>query len=102
MTKISPEGTQQKEHDSAARIPKRDQEIDNPCLQEHLLSLKCLDNNEYVQKRCEPYFENYKICKMFWRNVKKDRRLKGIKPELPLPEDRRKVKAEYIKTFVPE
>ncbi|XP_078042183.1 coiled-coil-helix-coiled-coil-helix domain-containing protein 7 isoform X2 [Augochlora pura] len=99
MTKINSEGTQQKAN-SSKTITKRDQEINNPCLEEHLMSMKCLSNNDYVQLRCEPYFDNYRLCKKFWSVVVRDRKSKGIEPHLPLPEDRKAVKAEYIKTFV--
>lgn len=62
------------------------QEENNPCLkvgikknnilnkkyitefifQEHNLSLKCLNDNNYKHDACEAHFENYKQCKAFW------------------------------------
>ncbi|XP_076652976.1 coiled-coil-helix-coiled-coil-helix domain-containing protein 7 [Halictus rubicundus] len=101
MTKIGPPVAQKTVNAPPENELKRNQELNNPCLQEHLMSLQCLDNNSYVHSRCEPFFENYKICKKFWASVASDRKSKGIEPPLPLPEDRSKVKAEYLKTFVP-
>lgn len=74
----------------------RNQELYNPCLKEHNLSYKCLDNNNFDQDSCKLYFENYKQCQIFWKTVMVDRRVNNIKPHLPLPEDREKIKAEYL------
>ncbi|XP_053989456.1 coiled-coil-helix-coiled-coil-helix domain-containing protein 7 [Hylaeus volcanicus] len=80
-------------------LQRKVQEMDNPCLKEHYLSLGCLEKNYYVHKKCVLYFENYKNCKIFWNKVKVDRKLHGITPHLPLPEDRSKIKAEYLKSL---
>ncbi|XP_034942728.1 coiled-coil-helix-coiled-coil-helix domain-containing protein 7 [Chelonus insularis] len=71
----------------------------NPCLKEHYLSLKCLDDNQYDHDACLWYFENYKNCKGFWNDVMHDRRSKGITPILPPVEEREKMKEEYMKNF---
>ncbi|XP_076300702.1 coiled-coil-helix-coiled-coil-helix domain-containing protein 7 [Lasioglossum baleicum] len=99
MTKIGLPETEKPTNKPPENEMKMDQELNNPCLQEHFMSLKCLDNNNYVQKRCEPFFENYRLCKKFWANVMADRKSKGIKPLLPLPAERSKVKAEYLNTL---
>ncbi|XP_031830353.1 coiled-coil-helix-coiled-coil-helix domain-containing protein 7 [Nomia melanderi] len=78
---------------------KRDQNINNPCLKEHELALNCLTNNQDLMKRCVLYFENYRNCKTFWNDVMKDRKSRGIEPQLPVPEEREKVKAEYLKIY---
>nr|CAD7454672.1 unnamed protein product [Timema tahoe] len=63
---------------------------------EHKMSLKCLDDSNYDSEKCSVYFANYKVCKQFWGDVKADRRNKGIVPALPLPEDRARVKEEFL------
>ncbi|XP_012135715.1 coiled-coil-helix-coiled-coil-helix domain-containing protein 7 [Megachile rotundata] len=75
---------------------KRDQEYYNACWKEHNLSLKCLDKNKYDYDKCMLYFNNYKSCKKFWANVYSERRTKGITPFMPSPEEREKIKAEYL------
>lgn len=75
---------------------KRNQEINNPCYKEHLLSLKCLDFNQKERQACEVYFKNYKNCKEFWANVQSERKSKGIKPYMPSLEERKKIKADFL------
>ncbi|KAL6258768.1 hypothetical protein P5V15_010716 [Pogonomyrmex californicus] len=75
---------------------RRNQEIDNPCYKEHLLSLKCLEANQKEHNECELYFQNYKNCRNFWASVQSERRSKGIKPYLPPLEERIKIKAKYL------
>ena len=69
----------------------------NPCQKEHEQSLACLSENAYDRDKCSKSFQNYKNCRDFWRNVTQDRERKGIKPYLPLPEDRNAIKKEYRK-----
>ncbi|XP_015191147.1 PREDICTED: coiled-coil-helix-coiled-coil-helix domain-containing protein 7 [Polistes dominula] len=76
---------------------RRNHEETNPCMKEHNLSLKCLDDNNYVHDACELYFENYRNCQDFWQKVVADRKRKNVTPYLPIPEDRENVKNEYIK-----
>ncbi|XP_072745776.1 coiled-coil-helix-coiled-coil-helix domain-containing protein 7 [Anoplolepis gracilipes] len=75
---------------------KRNQELDNPCYKEHLLSLKCLDSNQKEREACEVYFVNYRNCKEFWTNVQFERKSKGIKPYMPPLEERKKIKADFL------
>ncbi|CAK9826857.1 Coiled-coil-helix-coiled-coil-helix domain-containing protein 7 [Anthophora retusa] len=82
----------------SGRPVKRDQELHNPCFKEYNLSHKCLEKNEYNYKTCEPYFENYRICKKFWGRVIALRRRDNTAPFVPLPEDRERVKAEYLRS----
>lgn len=81
---------------TSGRTLRRNQEVDNPCYKEHLLSLRCLDSNQKNHNVCEPYFYNYKNCKSFWASVQSERRSKGIKPHLPPLEERAKIKADYL------
>ncbi|XP_012542755.1 coiled-coil-helix-coiled-coil-helix domain-containing protein 7 [Monomorium pharaonis] len=81
---------------TSKRTLRHNQETDNPCYKEHLLSLKCLDSNQADRNLCEPYFLNYKNCRNFWTSIKTDRKSKGIKPHLPPPEERAKIKAEFL------
>ncbi|XP_076236087.1 coiled-coil-helix-coiled-coil-helix domain-containing protein 7 [Calliopsis andreniformis] len=74
----------------------RNQELYNPCLKEHNMSFKCLENNNFIQVNCAVYFENYKNCQYFWKKVMADRRMRGISPILPAPEEREKLKTEYL------
>ena len=69
---------------------------DNPCSRESQMSYQCLSDNGYDKDRCVLFFENYKNCMSFWSGVRRDRRSKGIKPYTPDPEDRDRVKQEYL------
>ncbi|CAK9818618.1 Coiled-coil-helix-coiled-coil-helix domain-containing protein 7 [Anthophora quadrimaculata] len=80
------------------KVIKRNQELYNPCFKEYNLSHKCLETNEYNYKTCEPYFENYRVCKKFWGKVIALRRADNITPFVPLPEDRERIKAEYLRS----
>ncbi|GFT75364.1 uncharacterized protein NPIL_354921 [Nephila pilipes] len=73
----------------------------NPCHKERDSSLKCLDEYYYNRNKCQAYFDNYNNCKKFWGFVMKQRRREGIKPYLPEPEDRDKIKAHYLPQFKP-
>ncbi|KAJ8669854.1 hypothetical protein QAD02_001113 [Eretmocerus hayati] len=68
----------------------------NPCVTEHELSFKCMSNNEYDKEICRDYLDNYNMCRSFWNSVRKDRRERSIYPELPPPEERDKIKAEFF------
>ncbi|XP_008544557.1 coiled-coil-helix-coiled-coil-helix domain-containing protein 7 [Microplitis demolitor] len=72
----------------------------NPCLKEHRLSLKCIaDNYENKNEACAVYFDNYKACKKFWNNVYSDRKRRGVEPYLPPPDEREKIKSDYLSKF---
>ncbi|XP_026462246.1 coiled-coil-helix-coiled-coil-helix domain-containing protein 7-like [Ctenocephalides felis] len=75
------------------------QEENNPCLKEHNLSLKCLNDNNYKHDACEAHFENYKQCKAFWNKIKSERRRQGIRPTLPPLHMREQIKQEYFSQF---
>ncbi|KAK9502036.1 hypothetical protein O3M35_012643 [Rhynocoris fuscipes] len=70
----------------------------NPCLKEHNSSLKCLARNNYDPESCEKHFSNYKACKSFWNEVKRQRRLHGIRPLLPPPEEREAIKIKFFES----
>ncbi|XP_055856642.1 coiled-coil-helix-coiled-coil-helix domain-containing protein 7 [Episyrphus balteatus] len=73
-------------------------ERDNPCLKEQELTYKCLHKYNFDREKCEVFFANYNNCKDFWNKVRLDRRGKGIYPNIPAPEDRAEIKAEYMKS----
>lgn len=76
----------------------QDQQLINPCLREYNISWKCLENNKYKANNCIIQFENYKRCKKFWTAVINNRKIQGIKPHLPLPEEREKIKEKYLQS----
>ncbi|CAL7942166.1 unnamed protein product [Xylocopa violacea] len=80
----------------ARKLRKKDQELNNPCFKEQNLSQKCLETNQYDYIKCDPYFENYRTCKKFWGMIMSRRKWEGTTPIVPLPEEREKIKAEYL------
>lgn len=69
----------------------------NPCYTEERLSYKCLEKNNYDKEMCNEYFLNINICREFWDNIRRERRMKGIKPELPTASEREQIKEEFLK-----
>lgn len=55
----------------------------NPCAEESVASLKCLDENNYNRAKCANYFQAYKECKKAWNKRKAERRRKGLPPNDP-------------------
>ncbi|ODM95753.1 Coiled-coil-helix-coiled-coil-helix domain-containing protein 7 [Orchesella cincta] len=78
---------------------KQTSELNNPCLREQNLSYKCLSDNNYNKDKCIETFANYKACKEFWNKVQADRRMRGIRPSMPRPNERETIKAEYMAKF---
>ncbi|KAK1123516.1 hypothetical protein K0M31_008221 [Melipona bicolor] len=76
----------------------QDQELINPCFQESNISARCLEKNRYDYSKCFLEFENYKLCKKVWRKIIYNRKMKDIKPHIPLPEEREKIKQEYFQS----
>ncbi|KAK4885713.1 hypothetical protein RN001_001984 [Aquatica leii] len=76
---------------------KYDQTKNNPCLKEQKLTYTCLAQNDYDREKCELTMQNYNACKTFWGRVRAERKRKGIQPYLPEPEEREKIKSDYIK-----
>ncbi|PBC33266.1 Coiled-coil-helix-coiled-coil-helix domain-containing protein [Apis cerana cerana] len=76
----------------------QDPNLINPCLEEYNFTAKCLEKNKYDYNKCLLYVENYKICKKFWAKIINYRKIKNIKPYIPLPEERQKIKAEYLQS----
>lgn len=74
-------------------------EFNNPCVKEHNQVYNCLNENAYNYNQCKNHTDNYKMCKEFWGRVQRDRKMKGIKPYLPDPEDREEVKKSYLPKF---
>lgn len=62
--------------------PSEDPEL-NPCLEESLQSIECVNKYPDNKDVCELFFENYRLCQRFWNRVKKERKAQGIEPELP-------------------
>ena len=96
MTTVPPHLARQAANIESVKRNSRNQELYNPCLKEHHLSSKCLENNNYAHEKCAVFFDNYKTCKNFWSEVMKDRKSRGISPILPLPEERNVIKEEYF------
>ena len=67
----------------------------NPCHDESIVSLKCLEANN--QESCQKEINNYKKCKQFWYDIYNFRRLHGIRPFQPEPEERKRIQENYLK-----
>uniref|UniRef100_A0A0V0G865 Coiled-coil-helix-coiled-coil-helix domain-containing protein 7 n=1 Tax=Triatoma dimidiata TaxID=72491 RepID=A0A0V0G865_TRIDM len=80
------------------KVERFSDEENNPCLKEHNMSLNCLSQNNYDPDECQKYFQNYKLCKSFWNEVRRYRRINGIRPLLPPPSERESIKAKYFET----
>ncbi|XP_046738585.1 coiled-coil-helix-coiled-coil-helix domain-containing protein 7 [Diprion similis] len=87
---------------SKKRLSRLDSEENNPCLKEHHLSLKCLNDNNADHDACSLHFINYKNCKDFWYQVTRERRRHGVTPYLPPPAERLKIKEDYFKANSPK
>lgn len=74
--------------------PRDDPEL-NPCLEESIESLKCLEHNQQNRNACEIYFKNYRSCSKFWNRIKSERRRQGITPHLPTTEERLNILKEH-------
>nr|XP_013810167.1 PREDICTED: coiled-coil-helix-coiled-coil-helix domain-containing protein 7 [Apteryx mantelli mantelli] len=68
----------------------RDHDV-NPCVAETDASRKCMDDNNYDKNMCTDFFLKYKSCRKFWHDIKMQRRRNGVKPEMPLAEERKKM-----------
>ncbi|OAD55976.1 Coiled-coil-helix-coiled-coil-helix domain-containing protein 7, partial [Eufriesea mexicana] len=77
---------------------KHDQAAYNPCIEEYNSSLKCLEKNHYERNKCTEQFVNYRKCNKIWRKIITIRREKDIKPVIPAPEERAKVKNEFLES----
>ena len=69
-----------------------------PCHKESAMTNDCLEKNNYERGMCVDYFQNYKVCKTFWMNVRIARRRAGISPTLPPPEERPDILKKYRET----
>ncbi|KAK2149293.1 hypothetical protein LSH36_457g04012 [Paralvinella palmiformis] len=69
----------------------------NPCLKESEMSMECMSRNGYDRDKCYDYFMNYRSCLNFWKKIAKQRRLQGIKPEMPTPEERTGIWEDFLK-----
>ena len=67
----------------------------DPCIEEGEISLNCQDETGDIEA-CHREIENYKQCKTFWHNVKRDREKKGIHPALPPPAEREQIKTQFL------
>ncbi|XP_065223394.1 uncharacterized protein LOC135847667 isoform X2 [Planococcus citri] len=70
--------------------------IFNVWTMEQNLTTKCMYDNNYDREKCILVFDNYTECRRFWKYVSWDRWFNGIVPNLPIPEERERVKKEYI------
>lgn len=74
------------------RLRQRNMNADlNPCVDEQRLSLRCLADHDYQKDACQRFFDNYNQCNGFWNEIRKQRRMNGVKPELPVAEERIKI-----------
>ncbi|XP_070556720.1 coiled-coil-helix-coiled-coil-helix domain-containing protein 7-like [Ptychodera flava] len=64
----------------------------NPCHLEAEASFQCLHDTNFNREKCYIEFETYKNCKKFWNGIMKDRQRQGIKPYLPLAEQRESIR----------
>ncbi|XP_067005059.2 coiled-coil-helix-coiled-coil-helix domain-containing protein 7 isoform X2 [Anabrus simplex] len=90
--------TDQERQEHMLRTSQLKSEYNNPCIKEQEMSYKCLSDNGYDREKCSLQFANYKGCKEFWNRVRSDRRSKGIYPYLPVPEEREKIREEYMRS----
>ncbi|XP_026548223.1 coiled-coil-helix-coiled-coil-helix domain-containing protein 7 isoform X2 [Notechis scutatus] len=65
----------------------------NPCLVESNASRKCLEVNQSDKDMCAIYFLKYKNCRKFWHGIMMQRRQDGIKPHMPIAEERKRILA---------
>ncbi|KAK3864977.1 hypothetical protein Pcinc_025629 [Petrolisthes cinctipes] len=68
----------------------------NPCINEYHLSMKCNQDKTMDREACTPYYQNYRICKVFWTRVVRDRKARGITPIVPPVAERETVKQQYL------
>ena len=68
----------------------------NPCYDESIVSLKCLDANG--QELCQKEIANYKKCKQFWYDIYNFRKLHGIRPFQPEVDERKRIKEKYLQS----
>ncbi|KRX90486.1 Coiled-coil-helix-coiled-coil-helix domain-containing protein 7, partial [Trichinella pseudospiralis] len=79
------------------RINKRDHSVDDPCHEEAMISMKCLEMAKGCKRLCQLQFLNYNRCREFWKKVIQERRSKGIQPALPPPDEREEILAAYFR-----
>jgi hypothetical protein len=70
----------------------------NPCFEEQMQSLKCIEINSNDSEKCLRQFENVKMCKTFWYEIIKFRKQNSIFPHLPNSHERLLMKQKYLKT----
>ncbi|XP_034285703.1 coiled-coil-helix-coiled-coil-helix domain-containing protein 7 isoform X2 [Pantherophis guttatus] len=56
-------------------------------------SRKCLEVNQSDKDMCAIFFLKYKSCRKFWHGIMMQRRQDGIKPYMPIAEERKKILA---------
>ncbi|KAK9403285.1 coiled-coil-helix-coiled-coil-helix domain-containing protein 7 [Crotalus adamanteus] len=87
--------TEKKQYNIDFMSPKhrlQDHDI-NPCLMESDASRKCLEANQSNKDMCAIYFLKYKSCRKFWHGIMMQRRQDGIKPHMPIAEERKRILA---------
>ena len=60
--------------------------------------MKCLMDTNGDKAKCQTFFDNYNECKTFWYEVKRNRRIAGISPQLPPVNERQAFLKQYIQT----
>ena len=68
----------------------------NACLKEIDMVNRCMIHNNHNKDMCSKQMDNYSECKKFWNRVEFDRMRNGIWPRLPMPEDRERIRLEYM------
>lgn len=56
-------------------------------------SRKCMEMNQSDKDMCAIYFLKYKSCWKFWHGIMMQRRQDGIKPHMPIAEERKRILA---------
>uniref|UniRef100_A0A8C6YBC3 Coiled-coil-helix-coiled-coil-helix domain-containing protein 7 n=1 Tax=Naja naja TaxID=35670 RepID=A0A8C6YBC3_NAJNA len=56
-------------------------------------SRKCLEVNQSDKDMCAIYFLKYKNCRKFWHGIMMQRKQDGIKPHMPIAEERKRILA---------
>lgn len=68
----------------------------DPCFQEADISLSCQQDSGFDPESCLREVENFKTCKTFWHNVKRERIKAGLHPPLPPVEEREQIKKDFM------
>ncbi|RHZ65101.1 hypothetical protein Glove_319g124 [Diversispora epigaea] len=57
---------------------KQNSQFLDPCQEQTLASMKCLEENNFAKHKCQAYFLNFKECKKKWTVERREMRKKGL------------------------